>query len=605
MENEQPGGTVPVRHTDTTVPTPTTSTYSTSSKAQVTGGEALSRRHSHPHHASAGSQTRKSKNSRRDKANVALPRLLALGAFSAYLVMGLVFLYGGHFSLSNIIHSTMTAGQSKLRTQSTIMGEQILLSSRLEDLLNTDLQGRWNDRYEDCLARGLEQAYQKLFGQAFLFGDVRNEVVDWAESNCKRLLFSPQPLMPTTRQLLHIYMMQAQDRSLAIAAEAFDKTQKLTTGTVLFVKHNAILFWDYFFGTSYTNITEDTSTDIITEPGHISNIHDVPKIHRDLRLDIKLPVDFFSCVDDQPCKLVLPATSELLIPSANITAETAQRSARKLLELFEFSIRVGKTRRFVKASITALAAVQALLVGAIMAAVFMTKPTRQATEATARSIIQRLASPQGPSSLKPEDHAVGMLTLQLLSLQTYSLIALCHEFSSSVALHVGMSSMFAGITLLLGLPVYADQLRVVEALHDLNLIFRGDEVPVLAGGVEQAPISDHADEVESITSASPSSAPLEINEDYVVESDSDIEINIATNTGIAIDTDDETEYNDAKTASIHPDTGSDINETDSDIEEPSVSESETHNDDDVTVELPLNAAPPAVEGDSDWSILDT
>lgn len=137
----------------------------------------------------------------RSKAKLAVPHLLVLFAGLAYLISTCTLLSTGLQGFSGILDTQIEEVSFKLRAQGSITWRENVLESRIDKLEHTQLDSKFMETYEACLARGVQEADVQLMGfGGFQYPNFRNRTIDWTVENCGRLHHAPHVDQPSVQQ---------------------------------------------------------------------------------------------------------------------------------------------------------------------------------------------------------------------------------------------------------------------------------------------------------------------------------------------------------------------------------------------------------------------
>ncbi|KAH4263753.1 hypothetical protein HBI70_107860 [Parastagonospora nodorum] len=137
----------------------------------------------------------------RSNAKLAVPHLLILLASLAYLITMCTLLSTGLQGFSGILDTQLQEVSYELRVQDSITWREDLLESRMDKLEHTQLDSRFMETYDDCLARGVRAAdFQIMRYRGFQYPTFRNRTIDWTVENCGRLHHVPQAKQASVQQ---------------------------------------------------------------------------------------------------------------------------------------------------------------------------------------------------------------------------------------------------------------------------------------------------------------------------------------------------------------------------------------------------------------------
>lgn len=137
----------------------------------------------------------------RSKAKLSVPHLLVLLTGLAYLVTTCTLLSTGLRGYMGILNTQVEEVIFELRAQGSITWRENVLESRMDKLEHTQLDSKFMETYEACLARGVQEADVQLmdFG-GFQYPTFRNRTIDWTVGNCGRLHHAPHVDQPSVQQ---------------------------------------------------------------------------------------------------------------------------------------------------------------------------------------------------------------------------------------------------------------------------------------------------------------------------------------------------------------------------------------------------------------------
>lgn len=241
----------------------------------------------------------------------ALPRLASLYHSLAVLLFALHLIF---YSLL-FLQPSLTDSAERARVEyDSMLNETVKeewVRSTLPQLYEQSLLRLPWETHKECLSRGALYAHNYLGRYYMDYADVCDSTVDWVQSNCDTLFWTPQVVVTLVVDVQHL------------------------TGWArrkAFVKHHTQKLWHHFKGWISTSFPPDVPAQSVTSP--------TPKpAQRAKPRPFPLPAHFriVDCTENPPCKLLCIPTSKAastspsqdMLEAAERRAELAQRLAKR------------------------------------------------------------------------------------------------------------------------------------------------------------------------------------------------------------------------------------------------------------------------------------
>lgn len=137
------------------------------------------------------------------KAQRSRPCLLVLVTCVSYLLFQSLGIGFGLRLINGYAEPRHQQAGLRLQAAWSDLARDSVVSHKLDELLGTTMERRYQESYEACLARGLYIADNTFLGVDFtLYPDARERTMDWVMDNCDRLHYTPAVVTPDVSKLL-------------------------------------------------------------------------------------------------------------------------------------------------------------------------------------------------------------------------------------------------------------------------------------------------------------------------------------------------------------------------------------------------------------------
>jgi len=139
----------------------------------------------------------------RSKAQRSRPRFLVLVTCVSYLLFQSLGIGFGLRLINGYAEPRHQQAELRLQAAWSDLARDSVMPHKLDELLGTTMERRYQESYEACLARGLYIADRIFLGLDFtLYPDARERTMDWVMDDCDRLHYTPAVVTKDVSKLL-------------------------------------------------------------------------------------------------------------------------------------------------------------------------------------------------------------------------------------------------------------------------------------------------------------------------------------------------------------------------------------------------------------------